>query len=45
MDLVDQDNRVWRYVIRYNENEDDLALYDKHRFGNRLIYGKRGDIL
>ena len=45
IDLVDQDGRVWRYVIRYNKNEDDLALYDKHRFGNKLIFGKRGDIL
>ena len=43
--LVDHTGRTWIYVIRYNPNEDDLAIYDKDRFGNKLKYVKRGDIL
>ena len=40
---VDQDGYVWSYVIRYNKNEDDLALLDKRRYGKKLIFHKRGD--
>ena len=43
IDLVDADGSVWTYVIRYNKNEDDLALLDKRRYGKKLIFHKRGD--
>ena len=43
IDLVDADGSVWTYVIRYNNNEDDLALLDKKRYGKKLIFHKRGD--
>jgi len=43
IDLVDADGNVWIYVIRYNNNEDDLALLDKRRYGKKLIFHKRGD--
>ena len=40
---IDKDGYVWSYVIRYNKNEDDLALLDKRRYGKKLIFHKRGD--
>ena len=43
IDLVDADGSVWTYVIRYNKNENDLALLDKRRYGKKLIFHKRGD--
>ena len=43
IDLIDADGDVWSYVIRYNNNEDDLALLDKKRYGKKLIFNKRGD--
>ena len=42
-DYIDKDGDLWRYVIRYNSNENDLALFDKAKFGNKLKFCKRGD--
>lgn len=42
---VDKEGDEWRYCIRYNANDNDLALYDRKRFGNRIVFGKRGEIL
>ena len=35
---------MWTYVIRYNNNEDDLALLDKKRYGKNQ-FTKIGVIL
>ena len=43
-DFFDDDGGLWKYVIRYNKNEDDLAVFDKARFGNQLKFCKRGEI-
>ena len=43
--LVDHIGRTWSYVIRYNPDDNDLAIYNKDRFGNVLKYVKRGDNL
>ena len=42
-DYIDKDGDLWRYVIRYNSNENDLAIFDKAKFGNKLKFCKRGD--
>ena len=26
-------------------NDNDLAIYDRKRFGNKIVFGKRGEIL
>ena len=38
--LVDHLGRTWSYVIRYNPDDNDLAIYNKDRFGNVLKYEK-----
>ncbi len=43
-DFFDDDGSLWKYVIRYNENEDDLAVFDKAKFGNELKFCKRGEL-
>ena len=43
IDLIDANGDVWTYVIRYNNNENDLALLDKKKYGKKLIFHKRGD--
>jgi hypothetical protein len=43
-DIFDDYGDLWRYVIRYNENENDLAVFDKTRFGNELKFCKRGEL-
>lgn len=45
INLVDPDGDTWSFVIRYNKNENDLALLDKKRYGKKLIFHKRGDII
>ena len=43
--IVDSDGDEWRYCIRYNGNDDDLGVYDRKRFGERVLFGKRGEII
>jgi len=39
-----QDGEEWSYVIRYNTNENDLAVFDRQRFGDVLMFCKRGEL-
>ena len=44
IDHIDQDGHVWSYVIRYNKNDNDLAVLHKKRYGKKLVFCKRGEL-
>ena len=42
--FTDTDGYEWHYVIRYNSNEQDMAVFDRNRFGNQVKFCKRGEL-
>ena len=40
----DQDGAEWHYVIRYDGDENNMAVFDKKRFGDELQFCKRGEL-
>ena len=38
INLIDTQGNLWRYVIRYNANKNEVAVYDKVNFGNKLKF-------
>ena len=42
--FIDAHGYEWHYVIRYNSNEKDMAVYDRQRFGNEVKFCKRGEL-
>ena len=38
--FTDTDGYEWHYVIRYNSNEEDMAVFDRQRFGNQVKFCK-----
>ena len=40
----DQDGAEWHYVIRYDGDDNNMAVFDKKRFGDELQFCKRGEL-
>jgi hypothetical protein len=42
--FTDTDGYEWHYVIRYNSNEKDMAVFDRRKYGNQVKFCKRGEL-